>query len=462
MSRAIDATRPADLHRQLGGGLHPVPIRRVWIGADGPAELARRAADLAGGGPVLLVCDETPKRRDGADLDEQLMAALGPRVALTVKRLAAGPDGELHADLAGAQALGTEAADYALLISAGSGTVTDLVKYARHLAAPAAAFLCYPTAASVTAFGSALAVLLLDGVKRTLPARPPDEIVCDLPTLCAAPPRLTRAGFGDVIARSVSYGDWWLAEQLGLADGFTPVAGELLAGAEQAMIDLAQDVAVGGPAGTRAVIEALLLAGYAMSLVGQTAPLSGWEHVISHWLDMTAAHDGRRCALHGEQVGVATLVAARAYEAAWPQLDLDRLTADWTAGDQAAYERELRAVFDAVDPSGAMTAECWRDAQTKLARWRAARPQRREFARRWAAGELEAELHAAVRPAAEVASALARAGAPERFEELSQPVGREQAVAAVAHAHMVRARFTLGDLLAMTGWLSGREAQLLG
>ena len=57
--------------------------------------------------------------------------------------------------------------------------------------APGTILVLVPTAASVTAFTSSLAVLLVDGVKRTRPSRFPDAVVCDLETLAAAPPAMT-------------------------------------------------------------------------------------------------------------------------------------------------------------------------------------------------------------------------------------------------------------------------------
>jgi glycerol-1-phosphate dehydrogenase [NAD(P)+] len=460
----LDVARIGDWHVDLaphlapGESLTPVPIKQVYLTDDGPDRLARA---VAAGASVLLVAGETPMSRGGEDLETQVMAALSRRARLKVHRLRSGRDGELHADLAGARALAPHLAGHDAVVSLGSGTVTDLVKYARHLGAPKTRFLSYATAASVTAFSSALAVLLVDGVKRTLPARPPDIIVADLPTLCAAPSALTRAGFGDVLARSVSHADWWLASELGLDETFTHLPARLMADFEQDMIDRAEAVAAGESDGVGAVFAALLAAGAAMSLVGQTAPLSGWEHVISHWLDMTAAHHERRCALHGEQVGVATLVAARAYALAWRELDTVPFCPPWTPADQTAYRAKVERVFGAIDPSGAMTAQVWRDAERKLAFWAAGEAPRLRFVARLRAGELDEPLRAAVRTPADIAGALARAGAPRSFATMTQPVSEVQAEDAVRHAHLVRHRFTLGDLLSFAGWLDDNALRLL-
>ena len=88
--------------------------------------------------------------------------------------------GAFHPPLESAQQLATEMGEFSVVVSVGSGSITDIVKYARYLAtqypnrsaqqatADAPALVCFPTAASVTAYTSALAVLTVGGVKRTL------------------------------------------------------------------------------------------------------------------------------------------------------------------------------------------------------------------------------------------------------------------------------------------------------
>ena len=155
-----------------------------------------------------------------------------------------------------------------------------------------------------------------------------------------------------------------------------------------------------------------------MSVVNQTAPVSGWEHVISHYLDLTAAADGREQALHGAQVGVATLVTARAYERAWPALDLDRLL---EPADLPAAEKLVERSFGHLDDTGRLSAEIWRDLEKKLRRWNAAADARRRFVNRKRAGELDPILHSYVRPSDEVAQALTQSTAPQALLGSRQP-----------------------------------------
>lgn len=468
----IDASNVIHINESLkawaspGEFVRPVSIDKVVIADDALDALVDVVGHMAGNGKVLLVCDHTPMRRNGEDVKALVLDALSRRCPVTLRHVPARPS-PCYAKLEAARELCAELGAYAVAVSVGSGTVTDLTKYARHLfveANPSAKirFVSFPTAASVTAFTSALAVLSVDGVKRTLSSRAPDAVVCDLRTIADAPAIMTQAGFGDVLARSVAYGDYFLAHNIGMDDDFSLLPGRLLATAEQDMLDRADDVATAALPGVRAVTEAVLLAGMAMSIVNQTAPISGWEHVISHFFDMTADHDGRQQALHGGQVGVATLVAARAYQQAWNDLDLDRMAADLPADAAAGRRRQIETTFAKYDPTGKLIDEIWRDYDKKMTRWARSVEARRRFVARKRAGEFDSFIAANVRPPQAVDAYLARAGAPRTFGDLNEPISPETAHAAVQSSHLIRARFTLGDLLDQGGWLNpDRAAGLL-
>jgi len=468
----IDPTNIVDINERVrawagsGERLQPVRIDRVVIADDSIDALTDELRGMAAGKRVLVVVDPTPMRRGRDDLKPLLEEAMARVCEPDVRTLPEDPHGRFHADLEAARRLAGELnappGDFAAIVSIGSGSITDVAKYARHLHAEKTGrrvpFLCFPTAASVTAYTSALAVLTIAGVKRTLPALPPDIVICDLRTLAGAPRRMAQAGFGDVLARSVSYGDWYLANQLGMDDGFSLAPGRLLEHAEQEMLRAATGVATGDRAAVCAVMDALLLAGMAMSVVRQTAPLSGWEHAISHFLDLTAAGDGRKQALHGAQVGVATLVSARAYELAWHELDVEQLTSD---RDETSFRKTLEQVFGRYDTNGALLAELWEDLAKKLVRRREAAGVRERFIVRKRAGEYDEFIGEAVRSVRAVENALREAGAPRRFCDLDEPIDVDSVTSAVRFAHLVRARFTFGDLLSECNWLDGGAVAIL-
>ena len=59
----------------------------------------------------------------------------------------------------------------------------------------------------------------------------------------------------------------------------------------------------------------LILSGLAMQMTGTSRPASGAEHHISHMIEMAPEGPGISSeALHGEKVGVGTLLAAQEYQ----------------------------------------------------------------------------------------------------------------------------------------------------
>ena len=98
------------------------------------------------------------------------------------------------------------------LVAVGSGTLTDVVRYAAHGAG--CDFVSVPTAASMDGYASSVAALERDGVKMTLPARAPSAILADPRIAAAAPVELTRAGIGDLLAKTSARVDWLAAHLL--------------------------------------------------------------------------------------------------------------------------------------------------------------------------------------------------------------------------------------------------------
>ena len=94
----------------------------------------------------------------------------------------------------------------------GSGVITDIVRYAAHL--EDRDFVSVPTAASMDGYASGVAVLKVDGVKVTYPARPPEAIFADPRVSAAAPPELARSGIGDLLAKATARIDWLAAHLL--------------------------------------------------------------------------------------------------------------------------------------------------------------------------------------------------------------------------------------------------------
>ncbi len=435
--------------------LRPIEIKEIRIGPDALLELpdVLRRAGSAAGTSIMLVMDETPMRREQYDLKPFVEALLrNADYKVETLRLKGDAYGLVHADFEQVERVLAAITPGTALVALGSGTLTDIVKHAAYLYdqqqhnGQKIVYICLQTANSVTAFAASMTVLLKDGVKRTIPSRYPTAIISDVRVLASAPRAMTLAGLGDCCARFVAYGDWYLADALGLVDFYSEVPLTLLANLDAVLAAYAQSVGQRTHEGEAIVARVLLLAGIAQSIVNMSAPISGTEHVTSHVLDMIAEHYGHGLALHGAQVGVATLTAAQLYEDFLHNFEPQNVHFDACYPADAPLQAHIQQAFAAIDPSGAMARECWSDYSTKLALWRSNRPKFEQFCTQWQTLH-RPKLASLVCRSETVHDILARAGAPLAPEELEPPVSAEEYEFAVRNGHFIRVRFVLGDLL---------------
>jgi glycerol-1-phosphate dehydrogenase [NAD(P)+] len=396
---------------------------------------------------VVLVVDETPMRRGGRDLKADVAAHLEAAFPTRTLILRA-PNGELHADAPALAQADAGIAGAGCVVSVGSGTVTDIAKDAA-MRAGGLPFVVVQTAVSVNAFSDDMAVLLRDGVKRTVPSQWPTALIVDLEVISAAPPAMNRAGFGELCSMFTAPADWYLAYALGLDDGYDPGIVALFRDGAERLLEGAARVAANEPDMLAELAGRMTLTGIAMGVAGRTAPLSGMEHLLSHLLDMAAGVAGRPLAFHGAQVGVAAVFAATVWADTLDRFEPASLLDPAAFPSPEAVASRVRAAFDPLDPSGRMAAECWRDVERKLDRWHARRASVAAFAADWPVHQRA--LRELLTSADVLARALERACAPARVTELSPPAPESMVRWATRALPFMRDRFTVGDLRFFTG-----------
>jgi glycerol-1-phosphate dehydrogenase [NAD(P)+] len=204
---------------------------------------------------------------------------------------------------------------------------------------------------------------------------------------------------------------------------------------------------------TACTAAALAMAGISMSTAGETTPLSGFEHVISHALDFLRLTAGRDLVFHGEQVALGSLVSART---------IDRLLAIETLKDVAWRDEDigqsLRVLEERMataplprggepyrDKIDAARAEFSVEYRKKSERWAAARPRIGSFVDAW--GDIRLELARLTMRAGELEPLLRKSGLPCRPGETDPPTTEEGFRWAVAFSPFVRVRMNLSDLL---------------
>jgi glycerol-1-phosphate dehydrogenase [NAD(P)+] len=245
--------------------------------------------------------------------------------------------------------------------------------------------------------------------------------------------------------------DWYLATATGQDDSFDPdVVALFREGADTVLVSASRMPAIErDPALLDELAGRMALTGIAMGVAGRTAPLSGTEHLVSHLFDMRAAAAGAGTALHGAQVGVASVLAATIWQDTLERFDPTALETAAVAGDATAIERGVRAAFDPLDRSGRMADECWRDVHRKIERWAAAGTRVRAFVDDW--DRHRATLQELVVAPDRLRDALVAAGAPSRVAELDPPAGEAVVRWALTALPLMRDRFTVADLRFMAG-----------
>lgn len=247
------------------------------------------------------------------------------------------PEG-LHANEHGVDLLLKELPDDSeVLVAVGSGTIHDITRYVAYT--KGSEFVSCPTAASVDGFCSSVAAMTWGGCKKTLTAVAPKLVIADLDIIKNAPIRLAKSGLGDMLGKYIALTDWEVGRILKNEYYCTKISG-IMRSATEAVTRCAEGVVAGDAEACGSLTEGLLLSGLAMQMIGNSRPASGAEHHISHIIEM--APEALRVSsdnLHGEKVGVGTLLALYEYKRIASTKNID--FADY----KEFTERELSQVF---------------------------------------------------------------------------------------------------------------------
>jgi len=465
MAHALHLSDPTDLdglRRDLkaldpGFRLAPLDMLRVSISNDAHLNVkvavaeALAAAGKPGRASVVILTDTTAIERDGQRLSRLVEDQLADQFAVRVESLDDGHE-KLHADdtvldMAAAVAKGADA-----VVTIGSGTMTDIGKIAsqRNNGIP---HVTVQTAASVDGFTDNVSVILRNGVKRTVPSRWPTIVLADVVTIAGAPREMNTAGFGEAISLFTAPADWYLSFLVGLDHTFHPASMAILKAAAAVPPAWSAGIARGDESATRELTRLLALRGIVSGISDTTACLSGVEHVISHMLDLHHGANHMPIGLHGEQVGVASLVAAKLWRHAI-EGDLIRPELLKTP-DLASLEARVTAAFRHLGDNGAIAAECWRDCQAKHKKLAENWARLTDVVANWK--QHCAEFDKMVTNTEILRTSLKASGAPSSFEKLKYSVSPELARWALTNCFLMRSRFNLVDLLDLMGlWTADR------
>lgn len=196
--------------------------------------------------------------------------------------------------------LAYELEDYDVIISMGGGKAIDTGKYISFL--KGIPFISVPTSISNDGFASSGASLMIGGKRKSVSAKMPYGVICDLTILSTAPKRFYFSGLGDVVSKITASFDWQyeVKKGVGQLDHFALLVSKK---SVNSVVRLPRPYIEEGLF-IKEVVDSLIMSGISMEVAGSSAPASGSEHLISHAMDQIIPGQY----LHGVQVGIATYI----------------------------------------------------------------------------------------------------------------------------------------------------------
>ncbi len=198
-----------------------------------------------------------------------------------------------------------------IYLAVGSGTLTDITRFASHR--NRRPFISLPTAPSVDGYTSPSASLVVGRIKQTVIAQPPIAVIADLPTLISAPQAMIAAGFGDILGKAIALADWKLGALL-WGEPYSVEIAKRVQSTLDSIVSAAQEIGQASPSGVEKLVFGLVDSGFSMLDFGNSRPAAGAEHYMSHYLEMKLLREGRPAVLHGAKVALCSILVAKMYE----------------------------------------------------------------------------------------------------------------------------------------------------
>jgi glycerol-1-phosphate dehydrogenase [NAD(P)+] len=223
-----------------------------------------------------------------------------------------------------------------VLFSVGGGTIIDATKV--NSGKQNIPFISVPTTVSHDGIASPLASLKGVDKPYSVLCHAPLAIIADIDVISLAPWRSVISGCGDVIAKFTAVKDWELAHKE-KNEYYGEYAASLALMSAQLITANAPLFQSKTDGGLRVLLEALISCGVAMSIAGSSRPCSGSEHLFSHALDQISSNR----AMHGEQVGIGSILSAFLYNANWQQIRdaLKQIGAPTTAKELGVKDEDI-------------------------------------------------------------------------------------------------------------------------
>lgn len=200
-----------------------------------------------------------------------------------------------------------------LIVGIGGGKVLDVAKYVGFL--NDLPFISIPTSPSNDGFSSSGCSLLINGQRKSVPAKMPYGIVVDIAVIKNAPEAFIYSGIGDLVSKITAVYDWQFEAHNGKTE-INDFAVMIAKKSVNSVVRMDNEKDIRNDFFLKELMDSLTMSGIAMEIAKNSAPASGSEHLISHALDsfLTKPY------LHGIQVGLATYIMSKVQDHRHPRV----------------------------------------------------------------------------------------------------------------------------------------------
>ena len=228
------------------------------------------------------------------------------------------------------------------MLAVGSGTINDSVRYVAYRTGLPYAIV--GTAPSMDGYASKMAPITIGAFKRTFLSTFPTAVIADPKVLAEAPDIMLAAGLGDVLGKVTALVDWVLGREV-WGEKYCTQLVSMVSQALRTVSAAAKAVKSHDQTAAAQVMEALVLTGVAMQMNDDSRPASGCEHHLSHYWEIVHGIQGVDTPLHGNKVGVGTVLAQH-MQRKMLQLPAEALQyKPMTPARRQAWEQEVRRAF---------------------------------------------------------------------------------------------------------------------
>ncbi len=237
-------------------------------------------------------------------------------------------------------------ADTEFLLAVGSGVITDLTRRSAFL--NKLPFAVFGTAASMDGYTSITSAMMIEGMKTTVYGSSARLLMFDSEILAAAPRLMQAAGIGDMLAKYNVLVDWKLGSVV-TGEVFCPLCTQMVERALERCQATMDDILASTQAGMEALIEALILAGLTVLIIGNTRTVASVEHNMSHYWEMRSLAYGTPSPSHGVSVGIG-LVYSLLYHSMLREADLSKIDKQTVKAARMTQEEKRQYLIKSFPP----------------------------------------------------------------------------------------------------------------